>query len=52
MADKPFDKFWGKTKDCQSCLWASIECQNGSRFKEKEQKGKSDKACSNWAYYD
>jgi len=42
---------WGPKKDCQSCLWASVECKNGSMYKEQNKSNVKVK-CANWAYYD
>jgi hypothetical protein len=35
---------------CINCLWASIECKQGSKYKEEFEKGK--KFCATYTYYD
>ncbi len=35
---------------CPNCLWAGIECKQGSKYTEKINNGK--KSCAYYTYYD
>jgi len=45
-----YAKCKGSTFGCPNCLWASIECKSGSKFKMPEGAGAG--ACANYTYYD